>query len=172
MNDEELPWSSLKRKSDKYANNGEEMMNILVDDIDRYEQLSNREDILALSSALAGNAAVLGVLPTLDPIDPVDVTGLPVAQTQNYVDPDNVDTSNDEGVRQDRQKVVTLEDTEHFIKDNRNKNTCTNAKSDLKMFYEWALSDGEMRMIEEIPFPELDGMLTRFYLGMFEENFI
>jgi hypothetical protein len=26
------------------------------------------------------------------------------------------------------------------------------------MFYEWALSNGEMRMIEDIPFPELDGL--------------
>ena len=41
-----------------------------------------------------------------DPIDPVDVTGIPVAQTQNSVDPDNVDTSNVEDVRQDRHKVV------------------------------------------------------------------
>ena len=69
---------------------------------------------------------VLEVVPTLDPIDPVDVTGISVAQTQNSVDTDNVDTSNDEGVRQDRHKVVTLEDTEHFIKDNRNKMKCYN----------------------------------------------
>jgi low affinity Fe/Cu permease len=66
------------------------------------------------------------VVPTLDPIDPVDVTGISVAQTQNSVDTDNVDTSNDEGVRQDRHKVVTLEDTEHFIKDNMNKMKCYN----------------------------------------------
>jgi hypothetical protein len=72
------------------------------------------------------------VVPKLDPIDPVDVTGIRVAQTQNSVDPDNVDTSNDEGVRQDRHKVVTLEDTEHFIKDNSNKNTCTKTKSDFE----------------------------------------
>ena len=140
----------------------EEMMDIVVDDIDRYEQLSNREELLALASALAGNEAVLEVVPTLDRIDPIDVTGIPVAQTQNYVDPDNVDTSNDEGVRQDR----------HVIKDNRNKNTCTKTKSDLKMFYEWALSNGEMRMTEDIPFPELDGLLAKIILGMFEQNFI
>jgi hypothetical protein len=36
------------------------------------------------------NGAVLEVVHTLDPIDPVDVTGIPVAQTQNSVDPDNV----------------------------------------------------------------------------------
>ena len=148
------------------------MIDILVDGIDGYEQLSNREELLALANALAGNGAVLKVVSTLDSIDPVDVTGIRVAQTQNSVDPDNVDTSNDEGVRQDRHKVVTLEDTEHFIKDNSNKNTCTKTKSDLKMFYEWALSNGKMRIIEDIPFPELDGLLARFYLGMFEQNFI
>jgi ribosome-associated toxin RatA of RatAB toxin-antitoxin module len=38
MDNEGLPWCSPKRKSDKYAKNGEEMMDILVDDIDRYEQ--------------------------------------------------------------------------------------------------------------------------------------
>ena len=146
------------------------MMDILVNDIDRYEQFSNRKELLALASALAGNEAVL--VHTLDPIDPVDVTGISVAQIQNSVDPDNVDTSNDEGVRQDRHKVVTLEDTEHVIKDNRNKNTYTKTKSDLKMFYEWLLSNGGMRMIEDIPFPELDGLLARLYLGMFGQNFI
>ena len=39
------------------------------------------------------NSAVLEVVPTLDPIDSVDVTGMSVARTQNSVDPDNVDTS-------------------------------------------------------------------------------
>jgi hypothetical protein len=66
--------------------------------------LSNREELLALANALAGNGAVLKVVSTLDSIDPVDVTGIRVAQTQNSVDPDNVDTSNDEDVRQDRHK--------------------------------------------------------------------
>lgn len=32
----------------------------------------------------------------------------------------------------------------------------------IKMFYEWALSHGEMRMVEDIPFRELDGLLARF----------
>jgi hypothetical protein len=85
MDDEGFPWSSLKRKSDKYAKNGEEMMDILVDDIDRYEQLSNREELLALASALAGNGAVLEVVPTFDRIDPGDVTGIPVADIQNLL---------------------------------------------------------------------------------------
>jgi hypothetical protein len=61
---------------------------------------------------------------------------------------------------------VCTTSTEHVIKDNRNKNTCTKTKSDLKMFYQWFLSNGEMRMIEDIPFPELDGLLARLYLGI------
>jgi carbon starvation protein CstA len=61
-------------------------------------------------------------------------------------------TSNDEGVRQDR----------YFIKDNRNKNTCTKTKSDLKMFYEWALSNGEMRMIEDIILNQTDFHITGY----------
>jgi hypothetical protein len=65
-----------------------------------------------------------------------------------------------------------LEDTEHFIKDNRNENTCTKTKSDMKMFNEWDLSNGEKRMIEDISFAELDGLLATFYHGMFEQNFI
>ena len=60
-------------------------MDILVDDIDRYEQLSNREELLALASALAGNGAVLEVVPTLDRIDPDDVTGIPIAHAQNML---------------------------------------------------------------------------------------
>jgi hypothetical protein len=75
-------------------------------------------------------------------------------------------------VEQDRYKVVTLEDTYNCIQDNRNKNTCTKTKSDLKIFYEWALSNGEMRIIEDIPFPELDELLARFYLGMLEQHYI
>jgi hypothetical protein len=39
------------------------------------------------------------------------------------------------------------------------------------MFYEWDLSNGEMRMIEDISFAELDGLLARFYHGIFEQNF-
>jgi hypothetical protein len=78
MDDEGLPWSSLKRKSDKYAKNGEEMMDILVDDIDRYE-------LLAFASSRAGNGVVLEVVPTFDRIDPGDVTGIPVAHIQNLL---------------------------------------------------------------------------------------
>jgi hypothetical protein len=52
---------------------------------DRYEQLSNREELLALVSALAGNGAVLEVVPTLDRIDPGDVAGIPVAHTHNLL---------------------------------------------------------------------------------------
>jgi hypothetical protein len=51
------------------------MMDILVDDIDRYEQLSNREELLALVSALAGNGAVLEVVPAPSSFDVSTLSG-------------------------------------------------------------------------------------------------
>jgi hypothetical protein len=48
---EGLPWSSPKRKSDKYTKTGEEMMHILVDDIDRYEQLIGCASLVNVSLA-------------------------------------------------------------------------------------------------------------------------
>ena len=53
MDDEGLPWSSPKRKSDKYTKTGEEMMDILVDDIDRYEQLIGCTGLVNVSLAVA-----------------------------------------------------------------------------------------------------------------------
>jgi hypothetical protein len=35
----------------------------------------------------------------------------------------------------------------------------------MKMFNEWDLSNGEKRMIEDISFAELDGLLATFYHG-------
>jgi hypothetical protein len=119
----------LKRKSDKYAKNGEEKINILVDDIDRYEQLSNQEELLALASAIVLDKMFcvlqcynfMSILSHTFIIRCIYIIRInrvlcfsyryacdinringTVAETQNSVDTDNVDTSNDEGVRQDR----------------------------------------------------------------------
>ncbi|CAC5362969.1 unnamed protein product [Mytilus coruscus] len=165
MEDEGLPWSSLKKVSDRFAENGEDMLEVLVNDIDRYEQLSNREELLALASALAGKGVILEAVP-LDSVPLVNLEQCD-ATIQNPEDllQNNSNEVNDGSFLQDRYKAVTISDTEQFILDNRNANTRTKTKSDLKMFYEWALSNGEMRMVEDIPFPELDGLLERFYLA-------
>lgn len=35
----------------------------------------------------------------------------------------------------------------------------------MELFYDWAQENDEMRKVEEIPHPELDMLLARFYLG-------
>jgi hypothetical protein len=42
--------------SDRHAKSGEDMMEVLAHDIMRYEPLPEQSDLLALASALAGNA--------------------------------------------------------------------------------------------------------------------
>jgi hypothetical protein len=51
------------------------------------------------------------------------------------------------------------------LQDNANKNTIYKTKSDMKLFYDWSQENDEMRKVEEIPHPELDMLLARFYLG-------
>jgi hypothetical protein len=42
------------------------------------------------------------------------------------------------------------------LQDNANKNTIYKTKFDMKLFYDWAQENDEMRKVEEIPHPELD----------------
>ncbi|VDH93355.1 Hypothetical predicted protein [Mytilus galloprovincialis] len=166
MEDEGLPWSSPKKVSDRFARNGEDMLEVLVNDIDRYEQLSNREELLALASALAGRGVIFEEVP-LDHVDSDSVVNLEQCDAAIHVqNPEDLLLNNSNEVNDGRYKAVTISDTEQFILANRNANTRTKTKSDLKMFYEWVLSNGEMRMVEDVPFPELDGLLARFYLGV------
>ena len=43
-----------KRRSDKTAKSGEDMMDVLVDDIIRYESLAEKEELLLMSSLVSG----------------------------------------------------------------------------------------------------------------------
>ena len=45
-----------ERMSDRHAKSGEDMMEVLAHDSMRYEPLPEQSDLLALASALAGNA--------------------------------------------------------------------------------------------------------------------
>jgi hypothetical protein len=45
-----------ERMSDRHAKSGEDMMEVLVHDIMRYEALSEQSDLFAIASTLAGNA--------------------------------------------------------------------------------------------------------------------
>lgn len=78
----------------------------------------------------------------------------------------NVELQTDVSEGNNRYKSVSIEDTYKCILENRN-------KSDIKMFFDWCQSNGELRVPEDIPFNELDGLLARFYLGMLDHlNFL
>lgn len=59
------------RKSNKYAKYDDDMMDILVDDINRHEVMTEREEFIDLASILSGDATVheqidTGVVDNLD----------------------------------------------------------------------------------------------------------
>jgi len=141
------------RKSDRGVKSGEGMMDILVNDINRYECLDEREQLLALQSLFSGDGDL-----QLDEISVSDHASADV----------NVELQTDISEGNNCYKSVSIEDTDKFILENRNKNTGSKTKSDIKMFFDWCQSNGELRVPEDIPFNELDGLLARFYLGMLD----
>ena len=52
------------RKSDKYVNSGDDMMDIIVDDINRHEIMTKREELIALATVLSRDATVLEQIDT------------------------------------------------------------------------------------------------------------
>lgn len=138
------------------------MMDVLAHDIMRYEMLSEQDEYKALASVLQGNESEdfefelqevqLQPLPELQAVDDQFESEDPGAQSE-------------EKERNKRYVDISLQDTDKFLQDNANKNTIYKTKSDMKFFYNWIQENDEMRKVEEIPHPELDMLLARFYLG-------
>ena len=133
--------------SDKYAKNGEDMMEILTNDIFRYEALAEQAEMDALASALSGNN---------DQQYEFEEVSLEVLNDDGVEDKENKEN--------DRFKTVTLEETDKFLEDNVNKNTSYKTKSDMKIFSDWLRVNNELREVKDIPALELDSLLARFYL--------
>jgi hypothetical protein len=150
------------RKSHARVKSGEDMMDVLAHDIMRYEMLSEQDEYKALASILQGNESEdfefelqevqLQPLPELQAVDDQFESEDPGAQSE-------------EKERNKRYVDISLQDTDKFLQDNANKNTIYKTKFDMKLFYDWAQENDEMRKVEEIPHPELDMLLARFYLG-------
>lgn len=150
------------RKSHARVKSGEDMMDVLAHDIMRYEMLSEQDEYKALASILQGNESEdfefelqevqLQPLPELQAVDDQFESEDPGAQSEDKE-------------RNKRYVDISLQDTDKFLQDNANKNTIYKTKSDMKLFYDWAQENDEMRKVEEIPHPELDMLLARFYLG-------
>jgi hypothetical protein len=138
------------------------MMEVLAHDIMRYETLSEPSDLFALASALVGNA----------PNDQYTVIELNVPAVPQVAQPTPIDKENIEPLPEDDQegcfKAVTDEDTDKFLRDNINKNTNYKTKSDMDIFTDWLRSNMEFRDVTDIPAIELDSLLARFYLGIYD----
>ena len=86
--------------------------------------------------------------------------------------PTPIDKENIEPLPEDDQegcfKAVTDEDTDKFLRDNINKNTNYKTKSDMDIFTDWLRSNMEFRDVTDIPAIELDSLLARFYLRIYD----
>jgi hypothetical protein len=153
------------RKSHARVKSGEDMMDVLAHDIMRYEMLSEQDEYKALASILQGNESEdfefelqevqLQPLPELQAVDDQFESEDPGAQSEDKE-------------RNKRYVDISLQDTDKFLQDNANKNTIYMTKFDMKLFYDWAQENVEMRKVEEIPHPELDMLLARisYHIGM------
>ncbi|XP_071139212.1 uncharacterized protein KIAA1958-like [Mytilus edulis] len=92
------------------------------------------------------------------------ITEVPVSDAQEVVATEEEEVLPQ--VSNTRYKSVTLEDTDKFLQNNKNKNTTYKTNSDLKMFYDWCRSNGNLRLVEDVPAEELDVLLSRFYIGV------
>lgn len=91
----------------------------------------------------------------------------------------NVITSHSVNIRQFPETVVKMaelrtddilpnenedDETQDFIEAMRNENTKRKTASDCNIFKNWLAANAEFRNIDEIPVPELDKLLARFFM--------
>ena len=135
-------------------------MDILVDDIMRYESLVEMDEMISLDTLIHGDKVENpGSVVELVLVTPISIY-LPFAG----VSPNGTQVSDTESNK--RYKPVILEDTDKCLMDNRNKNTTYKSNSDLRMFYDLCRSNRELRLIEDVPAEQLDTSLSRFYIGI------
>ncbi|CAG2238265.1 unnamed protein product [Mytilus edulis] len=153
------------RKSDRGVKSGAEMMDILVDDIMRYESLAEMDEMMVLDALIHGDKVEnTDNVVELVELEVMPITEVPVSDAQGVVATEEEEVLPQ--VSNTRYKSVTLEDTDKFLQNNKNKNTTYKTNSDLKMFYDWCRSNGNLRLVEDVPAEELDVLLSRFYIGV------
>lgn len=107
---QDLP-TITQRKSDKMAKSGEDMTEVLVDDIILYERFAEREEMLLLLNLKACNGS-----------RGEDNFGVEL-QDLDICTRINEDYKNNSGNQ--RFETITMKETEQFIMENRNKSLIT-----------------------------------------------
>ena len=153
--------SDLKRKSDRFVKTGEEMLDVLAHDINRYDLLAEEvasETVLneILSQWDGNSVSVNDVNRTLN--ENVAENGGDIDMIEAEKETTTTSTNN-------RFVDISEEDTNSFLELNKNNNTKSKTRSDLKIFHEWSASNDDFRDIKDIPQSELDTILARFFLS-------
>ncbi|CAG2195307.1 unnamed protein product [Mytilus edulis] len=118
--------------SDRYAKNGEDMLDVLSHDIMRYEMLAEKETFDALTSVLQGEQSHDNV-----ELHEIEVNRLN-NDNNNNDEGDPTETHEQRDTGSSRFRSVSNEDTDEFLRKNVNKNTDYKTRSDVKTFYTWA----------------------------------
>ncbi|VDI46949.1 Hypothetical predicted protein [Mytilus galloprovincialis] len=151
----------------KKITNGEEMMDALVEDIFRYEELAEleaeaiRHNVTGVANSVRYEELEVEVEVKQPPMPQTNMT----AQLLRDDDQDDDNKENDEE-NVGRFKIFTDEETDQFLDINKNKNTGSKTNSDVKIVRDFFVSVGEMRDPTEILPKELDSLLARFFLGV------
>jgi hypothetical protein len=97
----------------------------------------------------------------------LNVPAVPQVAQPTPIEKENIEPLPDDA-QEGRFKVVTDEDTDQFMRENINKSTNNKTKSDMKIFTDWLRSNMELRDVTDFPVVELDSLLARFYLGIYD----
>lgn len=152
----------LQRKSDRNAVNGEDMLEVLADDLSRYDILSaiSEEEEQFLIETVQGEHFDFPIRVD-NQHDQEEKENSPGPSRASEVLP-----SKDASDLIPRRFVsVSADECDTFLNEHVNKNTKYKTTSDLKIFRDWARENEEYRDITDIPEKELDGLLARMYLG-------
>ncbi|CAG2226547.1 unnamed protein product [Mytilus edulis] len=143
------------------------MMDALVEDIFRYEELAELE-AQAIRHNVTGVANSVRYEELEVEVEVEQPTMPQTHMTAQLVRDDDQDDDNKENDEESvgRFKIYTDEETDQFLDINKNKNTGSKTKSDVKIVRDFFVSVGEMRDPTKILPKELDSLLARFILGV------
>jgi hypothetical protein len=154
-----------KRRPNRSLRNSDEVMDALVDDYFRYDELAQME-AEAIRMNIRKEETSMYEYVEVDPLNlPNDLTS----------DLDERHSNDDDGAEKEnvpnkRFRMVTDDDTDKFLEESVNRNTKSKTKSDMKIITDFLSSVGEKRNPDEIPAKELDSIMARFFLGVLKKD--
>ncbi|KAJ8307669.1 hypothetical protein KUTeg_014779 [Tegillarca granosa] len=148
-------------------------MDVLVEDIFRYERLAEQSGELESVQEVECPKDILGIINRNDSATLISVPGVDVYKSDVEFNIKNATTDNTNISTDYSGRFVhfTEGDAEEFMAKNVNKNTKYKTSSDIKLFKEFLNELREVREPETIPPKELDNYIARFYFECQTKSF-